>query len=277
MVAKGKVVSFEILMRSAEQGDLEGIRQAIEGGLDPNQKDDRGWTPLLSAARQGQPEALGLLHELGADIAARMPNGVNMLHLAIEKAGERPRDFKVTLARDGKQVTLTDPDEIREAVDGHPDDEYLQCVQVVRYGLEQGVSPAVESQPQGQQALSSAAGWGCTEIVELLCSQEGLDLNHRGSRGGSALNYAARAGELGAVQTLIKAGAQVNIAENFGYTPLHEAAENGHREVAEALLSAGADQSAKLVKGYGKMREGFTPSDVARTAGHGELAERLAL
>ena len=46
------------------------------------------------------------------------------------------------------------------------------------------------------------------------------------------------------VELLIKAGADVNIKTEFGYTPLLIAARNGHIYITEALLKAGADVNA---------------------------------
>ena len=43
------------------------------------------------------------------------------------------------------------------------------------------------------------------------------------------------------VKALIEAGADVNKADNGGWTPLYRAAQNGHEAVVKALIEAGAD------------------------------------
>lgn len=46
------------------------------------------------------------------------------------------------------------------------------------------------------------------------------------------------------VQILIANGANVNAADQDGCTPLHCAAHNGHKEIAELLLDKGANIDA---------------------------------
>jgi hypothetical protein len=61
----------------------------------------------------------------------------------------------------------------------------------------------------------------------------------------------------------------VNIMESAGWTPLHFAASQGHKEVAELLLARGANVNARL-KYYGG-----TPLHVAATNGHKSIVALL--
>jgi ankyrin repeat protein len=54
------------LMYLANEGDIEGIQELIESGIDVNFKDIDGRTALHVAACQGQTEVLQLLLEKGA-------------------------------------------------------------------------------------------------------------------------------------------------------------------------------------------------------------------
>ena len=63
------------------------------------------------------------------------------------------------------------------------------------------------------------------------------------------LHLAARDGQVEIAQALITAGADVNAQNNSGYTPLHRAT-NGNTEIAQALITAGADVNAKDEFGY---------------------------
>jgi len=58
----------------------------------------------------------------------------------------------------------------------------------------------------------------------------------------SKLLEAAYKGLTEVAKALIAAGADVNQADNDGWTPLHWAAGEGHTEVAEALIAAGAKE-----------------------------------
>jgi ankyrin repeat protein len=60
-----------------------------------------------------------------------------------------------------------------------------------------------------------------------------------------ALRYAALEGDLERIQEMIAAGADVNLADQAGFTPLHFAAQGQHAATAQALLAAGADVDAR--------------------------------
>jgi ankyrin repeat protein len=52
---------------------------------------------------------------------------------------------------------------------------------------------------------------------------------------------AAKRGDLGQVKTAIAGGARLDAREEYGGSALHAAADEGHLEVAEHLISQGAD------------------------------------
>eukprot|EP00913_Durusdinium_trenchii_P023123 g21705.t1 len=56
------------LRDAARQGDLPGAERALHVPADPNQVDDHGWTPLISAAQAGQAEVLRLLVRAAAQL-----------------------------------------------------------------------------------------------------------------------------------------------------------------------------------------------------------------
>lgn len=67
---------------------------------------------------------------------------------------------------------------------------------------------------------------------------------------------------------LLKNGANPNVRENRGFTPLHAAAENGDVEMIHALIFAGADLHAKS-------DDGRLPLDLAQTNGHKDAVKVL--
>jgi ankyrin repeat protein len=67
---------------------------------------------------------------------------------------------------------------------------------------------------------------------------------------------------------LVFEGADVNLASRSGLTPLHYAAQQGNRALAQFLIENGATP----VPGP----EGKTPSDLAEEAGHKDLVEIFA-
>ena len=60
------------------------------------------------------------------------------------------------------------------------------------------------------------------------------------SDGRSDLHYAARDGDLAAVQKFVSLGADVNLQDKHGWTPLHFAAQARSEDVTTYLLAHGA-------------------------------------
>ena len=80
---------------------------------------------------------------------------------------------------------------------------------------------------------------------------------------------AARTGNIEAVKQHIAAGADVNAKVKFGWAPLHIATMYGHKEIAELLISSGADLNAKC------NNDGWIPLQYAAQKGQKEIAELL--
>ena len=88
-----------------------------------------------------------------------------------------------------------------------------------------------------------------------------------------ALLNAAKAENIYDVKRHLAAGADVNVKDMNGNTPLHSAAEKGHKEIAELLIAKGL-----LFKGAdvnAKNDGGITPLHGAAIGGQKEIAELL--
>jgi ankyrin repeat protein len=85
---------------------------------------------------------------------------------------------------------------------------------------------------------------------------------------GSSLEYWACVGRLDQVKLELQQGADVNHADESGYTALHAAAENNHVEIVRLLLEHGANRLAKV-------ETGETPIDYAREHGYDEVVRLL--
>ncbi|MXY61902.1 MAG: ankyrin repeat domain-containing protein, partial [Synechococcus sp. SB0665_bin_28] len=70
------------------------------------------------------------------------------------------------------------------------------------------------------------------------------------------------------IKLLVEAGSPVNLQDQVGDTPLHDAALQGRVEAARVLLDAGADVHANN-------NAGQTPLDLARQNGHGNVVAVL--
>ena len=106
--------------------------------------------------------------------------------------------------------------------------------------LAAGFSPDTRNKT-GVPLLNIAARKGNWEILRLLI-QSGAQLNMQADdRGTSALLDSVMSKNVGMVDDLIKAGADLNIKSKAGQTALVVAVGSGDEKVVEALLKAGAD------------------------------------
>lgn len=67
---------------AARSGNLDQVRQALDGGANVAAPDDAGDPPLIVASLAGHSEIVGLLLQRGADIGIRNKHGLTALHAA---------------------------------------------------------------------------------------------------------------------------------------------------------------------------------------------------
>ncbi len=77
----------------------------------------------------------------------------------------------------------------------------------------------------------------------------GADVNIKESNGTTPLIWAVHNGDLALVEKLIKAGAKVNAINNYGASAMSEAAELGNAKIVATLLKAGADPESPNADG----------------------------
>jgi uncharacterized protein len=128
-----------------------------------------------------------------------------------------------------------------------------------------------ESSADGWAPLHLAAAFGGPQATALLLSH-GAHV-HRFSRNpmhNQPLHACvALSQDCETVRLLIEQGADVNMAQAGGYTPLHQAAAAGRADLARILLDAGADTSCVC-------HQGKTPADYARERQHDAIVQLLS-
>src|SRR5215468_8287390 len=110
----------------------------------------------------------------------------------------------------------------------------------------------------------------CVSVVFTAAAQQktAVDVNKLGVDGGAPRQCAVYEGNVSEVKRLIKGGANVSLANNYGATPMGLAAEVGNAEIIKLLLEAGANADSPNQDGQTALMA------VART-GNIEAAELL--
>ena len=118
-------------------------------------------------------------------------------------------------------------------------------IETLRLGLQLGCRADNVTSRYDGTALIAAAHLGHVEVVETLIAA-GAPLDHVNNLGWTALIESIVLGDGGArhtqtLQALVEAGANVNLADAGGQTPLALARGHGYRQMSEILLAAGAE------------------------------------
>lgn len=139
-------------------------------------------------------------------------------------------------------------------------------VSTVKSLIKQGISPNLVDE-NGNPMLVLAIKDHSYQVIDLLLSIKGMDVDLSNKQGETPLMLASINGELPMVKTLIlKNKAQI---DHIGWTPLHYACAKGHLDVASFLIANGANVNALSLGGT-------TPLMMAVQSGN-ELLVKLLL
>lgn len=270
------------LLLASRAGAAEAAVRLLEAGACPDLADVNGLTPLSAAAAGGHTEVVRVLLDRGAPPNQRDAGGRTAL-MAAAGAGhvdvlalllDRGADASLTTSRDGETARSL------ARLGGHPAAEALLAARGApdrapdppdesgspRAALER----LVERSETGQRReLLRAIGAGDLAAVERLV-RAGADPNGRdpATNGGTALTWAAYCGRPEVARLLLDFGAEVDGASDAGVTPLHEAAKAGSAPLALLLLDRGANVDART-------RSGWTPLLWASERGHANVVRLL--
>ncbi|XP_058478709.1 ankyrin repeat domain-containing protein 50 [Solea solea] len=238
-----------LLASAVHEGSADVVELVLKYGYDPLISDLQGQTPLSLASRQGHVKVLSLLLEWakgqGPETAAQMMEHVdNEGWTALRSAAWGGHSEAVRLLLDaGADVDGCDSEgrtALRAAAwAGHEE--------IVLTLLEYGAQ-VDKADSKGRTPLIAAAYMGHHEAVELLLDHN-AEVDLADGDGQTALSVAAlcvptAAGIKGygeVVSLLLEREADPGHRDHDGMTPLLLAAYEGHDEVVELLLEAGAD------------------------------------
>jgi ankyrin repeat protein len=275
---------------AASWNDLEGVRAALDDGVDPNKK---GAEALRTAARKGSIEIVRLLLDHAADPRSEPWGGGHTVLGAAADSGNP--DLIELLIRHGADVNQ------REEYDSAPllTAAYSGSVPVLQVLLSHGANTHVRDS-LGNSPISEAVESGNFEAVKLLVPLDREDINlHKlsgtplfqaifdgrvdiaqfllanganipeDSLGAATYSYGKNSSRLPIVQLLVSHGAKVREKDENGHTALHYASSQGDLSLVRFLVEHGADVNAE---DNAPLK---TPLQLAIYTGHLEVIEYL--
>ena len=201
-----EIAAYTGLHAAAAGGNTSEVERRVKGGADINARDFFGRTPLMVAAYRRDVAIARALIEAGANVNALESQSYDVITIA---------------------AVLNDLD-------------------MLQLAILSGGNPRAITSPYGGTALIAAAHLGHVEIVQALVTA-GAPLDHINNLGMTALIEAIVLGDGGSrhqatVGALIRAGANVNLADAHGTTPLALARQRGLANIVRTLEQAGAKQ-----------------------------------
>jgi ankyrin repeat protein len=195
----------QLLIGAAERNDVESVKRLLREDAAVQARDQQGRTGLMAATYHNHVEVAGLLIQAGSNVNAQdlMQNSP----LLLAGASGYVEILRMTLAAD-------------------PDFTVYN-----RYG---------------GTALIPACERGHVDVVKELLKTR-IDVNHVNRLGWTALLEAILLSDGGTkhqeiVRLLLGAGANPNLADHDGVTPLRHARQKGYRVIADQLVAAGAHE-----------------------------------
>jgi uncharacterized protein len=196
----------EELIQAAERGNTERVLELLGRGADINLQDTQGRTPVMAATYGNHVETVAAFLKAGADVNLRD----TMLNNPFLYAGAEG------------------------------------FLEILKLSYEAGADPTLTNR-YGGIAIIPASERGHVEVVKYLLEHKTINVNHVNNLGWTALLEAIILSDGGLrhqqiIKLLIKHGADVNLADGEGITPLAHAKDKGYEEIQALLEAAGAHE-----------------------------------
>ncbi len=217
----------------------EIARMLISSGADANLANDYGITPLMLACNNGSPEMVRLLLDARADPNMAQWMGVTPLMIC-SRSGST--DSVRLLLTQGADVNASESRRGQSALMWASTGQHLEVARLLmEYGADSNLQTRMPDDFEPLQFITyGVKRRDPTRTDEI--GENDIHPDPTSSRGGyTALMFAARDGDLDMVKLLVAAGAEVNVFSSEYGNALVVAAENSHEDVAIFLTEQGAD------------------------------------
>ncbi|XP_054099432.2 fibronectin type 3 and ankyrin repeat domains protein 1 isoform X2 [Callithrix jacchus] len=236
-------ISSEHFHRAVNVNDEDLLVRILQGGhVKVDVPNKFGFTALMVAAQKGYTRLVKILVSNGTDV--NLKNGSGKDSRRKSPPERQPEHFPEVF------INLFHP-----TYESHTRGLMLACYEghldVVKYLRRHGASWQARDLG-GCTALHWAADGGHCSVIEWMI-KDGceVDVVDTGSGWTPLMRVSAVSGNQRVASLLIEAGANVNVKDRNGKTPLMVAVLNNHEELVQLLLDKGADASIKNEFGKG--------------------------
>jgi ankyrin repeat protein len=232
--------SADELYRALTRGDIHTLRQLLELGVPPDERDAEGRTLLARVCSKGYASlkpmpafpVARLLVDSGADVNASDRRGRTPL---INAAGSGALDLAALLVSSGAEVdaATTDGQTALMIAAGKGQKEIAALL------LEAGANPNARAGREvgNDYPLSEAVASGDPELVQMLLDAGAVISEDRRDKGDL---FQRGAGDPRIVRLLAIYGTDLNMPDNMNRYPLTQVLEYGRSDSARVLLALGA-------------------------------------
>ena len=252
-------------------GSVADVKRLLDQGLNPNAATKSGGTTALMAAAP-DAEKMKLLLDRGANVNARAQSRFSALMVA---AQYQDSTAAINLLLDRRAEVGAPAEGGAPVFNANPFflASYAGNAAVLKRLKDAGAKiddPMTLIGTSRTTPLLGAFKFGDTEVARTLF-ELGTPLEFADGNGITMLGRSALNNEVAMAKTLIERGANVNVVDKLGMTPLLWAAsmDFGDPSMIELLLKSGAKADARN-------KDGLTALDLARKYGHAEVIPALA-
>jgi ankyrin repeat protein len=223
------------LFRTAVIALALGLGGTLSAQTPPSERDLKIYAGLHAAAAKGDVAEIERLVAEGERINVQDSNSRTPLHVAVYRKHHAAVRALLRLGANPNALDAQRYDMLTIAA-------VQNDIEMLNLALEGGASARNVTTPYDDTALSAAAHLGHVEAVRILIAH-GAPIDHANMRGWTALHEAVVLGNGGAnhvatVEALIKAGADPEIKDRQGYTPLMYARQRRYDAIIKILESA---------------------------------------
>ncbi|EUB63876.1 Ankyrin-2 [Echinococcus granulosus] len=264
-VNAGTKRGYTALHIATKYGKIDAVRYLVdEAKADANAAARNGLTPLHVSIYYQYPQVVEFLLSRGADVTAKCKNGFTPLHLA---AKANTPEIATLLIKANAPIDCVSQNGYSPLHLASMEGNFT----VVRTLVDDYSAQVNCSANDGLTPLHLATQVGRVDVAEFLLAH-GASQNIQTRNGYMALHEAAYRGSAPLVRLLLahpgKEGA-INSRTIMGCTPLHLAAQQGHSQIVDLLLNAGADLKSRTMQGW-------TAAQVAKRQHYPSIFESLS-